>query len=603
MEPIEPQVQVREGHAFDYSDPDEAEQYLEAAIRGASDRSIGSEELTRAIRDWTSFYHLTPRRADLLRPLEHLISGNVLEVGGGCGAVTRYLGETSRTVTAVEGSLRRARIMAARCQGLSNVSVHCDNFENFPFGAQRFDAVLCIGVIEYANKFFRAPSGFDRMLGRMGVLLSPDGVLVIAIENRLGLKYFAGAPEDHTNQPYQGIEGRYQPDSVLTLGRGEWLRRLKEQGLEPAHWFYPWPDYKTPELIVSEAAFQQPSLDLSPWIRRHAHGRQDEPGAHRFAETLAWPVLVRNGLAGELANSFLLVARRVGSSAKVKPPALLWEFDTERPRAQAAVTRVTMSGIERNALYPGGVPAPANKLYERLFEVLNRPGWTVAQIADCIRGEAAPLSQELPIALGAIRCCAEPADNTPLQFSALVPLCLKHVGADDPPQQLHLMNETLVVRERNAKPRREGKFTAQLFWKTASAGYSEAASRTAKGTLETTRQTISIALPSLQANELRFDMSDRPGIARLYGLCLKGVDGAALWQWNGSSEPLQSARRVDASFASHRGAVIMKLFSQDPNIILPIPPQVLGKLQHGATLEMELEWMDPMGYLRELEPH
>jgi SAM-dependent methyltransferase len=595
LEPIDLQVHVREGHAFDYSDPDEAERYLEASIRGAKDRSIGSEELNRAIRDWTSFYHLTPRRADLLRPLQHLISGDVLEVGGGCGAITRYLGETSRSVIAVEGSLRRARIMAARCQGLSNVTIHCDNFEDFPFEDRRFDAVLCIGVIEYANKFFRAPNGFDRMLARMRDLLSPNGVLLIAIENRLGLKYFAGAPEDHTNQPYEGIEDLYQPDSVLTLGRGEWLRRLDQQGLEPAHWFYPWPDYKTPELIVSEAAFQEPSLDLAKWIRRHAHGRQDDPGAHRFAETLAWPVLVRNGLARELANSFLLVARRAGSSVEVNPPALLWEFDTERPREHASATRITRSGIERDALYPGGVPAPASDLYEKLFEVLNRPGWTVAQIADCLLGEGTPLGQELLSALRAIRSCAEPAADTPLQLSVLV----KHLGAEQ--SYVPMMNEALAPRRRGVKSKREETFTSQVFWKTASSGYSEAASRSAKGSLGSARQTISIALPPLQADELRFDMADRPGIARLHSLCLKAGEGELLWKWSGSAASLQSARRIDASFTNHRGAVIMKLFSQDPNVILPIAAEILAKLEHGATLEMELEWMDPMRYLREQE--
>src|SRR4051812_10225457 len=119
---VEPQVHVREGHTFSYSDPDEAERYLESAIRACQDRSVESKELAGHIRDWNSFYHLTPRRANLLRPISPLLRGDLLEVGGGCGAVTRYLGETARSVTAVEGSLRRARTMAARCAGLENVS-------------------------------------------------------------------------------------------------------------------------------------------------------------------------------------------------------------------------------------------------------------------------------------------------------------------------------------------------------------------------------------------------------------------------------------------------------------------------------------------------
>jgi hypothetical protein len=122
------EIHWRSGHEFDYSDPDESERYLEAVIRASADRSFGSDELARHIRDWPSYYHLTARRGDLLRPFPSLLFGSVLEVGAGCGAITRFLGENAPSVVAVEGSARRARITAARCAGLPNVSVFCDNF-------------------------------------------------------------------------------------------------------------------------------------------------------------------------------------------------------------------------------------------------------------------------------------------------------------------------------------------------------------------------------------------------------------------------------------------------------------------------------------------
>ena len=57
------------------------------------------------------------------------------------------------------------------------------------------------------------------MLERVRSLVKPDGMLIIAIENQLGLKYFAGAPEDHLGQPMYGIEGRYRRDQPQTFGR------------------------------------------------------------------------------------------------------------------------------------------------------------------------------------------------------------------------------------------------------------------------------------------------------------------------------------------------------------------------------------------------
>ena len=50
---------------------------------------------------------------------------------------------------------------------------------------------------------------FDSALTEYKHLLKPGGALIIAIENKMGLKYFAGYNEDHYLDPYVGIEDRY----------------------------------------------------------------------------------------------------------------------------------------------------------------------------------------------------------------------------------------------------------------------------------------------------------------------------------------------------------------------------------------------------------
>ena len=60
------------------------------------------------------------------------------------------------------------------------------------------------GVLEYAMSFTEGKTPYETFLQRMGAYLKPEGRLLIAIENRLGLKYFAGAPEDHTDLHFSG---------------------------------------------------------------------------------------------------------------------------------------------------------------------------------------------------------------------------------------------------------------------------------------------------------------------------------------------------------------------------------------------------------------
>lgn len=64
---------------------------------------------------------------------------------------------------------------------------------------QPFDYVVVNGVLEYAMSFTKGDTPYETFLENMGQYLNEAGKILIAIENKLGLKYFAGAPEDHTD--------------------------------------------------------------------------------------------------------------------------------------------------------------------------------------------------------------------------------------------------------------------------------------------------------------------------------------------------------------------------------------------------------------------
>jgi SAM-dependent methyltransferase len=391
-----------EAGAFGYSDSNEAEERIGRIVMGASDLSSGSEELASSISDWASLYHLSPARCDLLRPVEELLTGRVIEVGAGCGALTRFLAERAASVVAVEGSMRRAEIAAARCAGIETASVYCDSFERFEY-AGAFDVVACIGVIEYANRFFGGAGGFERMLRRMAGFLSPAGCLLIAIENRMGLKYFAGAPEDHISERFAGINNLYTDDSALTLGKGEWEQCLRRNSLEAVQFLYPMPDYKQPGLILTDGAFDDPELNVETLLRNQPAPTQDQDFERLFSEQMAWPVVVRNGLARDLANSFLILARRAGAPGPAwHPSALVYTYANNRRRAYSKETTIVRRRgsltVVRRRTYPDSagdpayLPCPCDEPYlpgtpyvDELYPILNSRGWTLGRLAEWAR--------------------------------------------------------------------------------------------------------------------------------------------------------------------------------------------------------------------------
>lgn len=292
---------------FPYSDGQAVEKRLLQILTEVVDVSTMSRELVAKISDWPSEYHFSPQRHNLLRHLEGLHGARVLELGAGCGAITRFLGERGADVSAVEGSFIRARCAQQRCRDLDNVTVYCSDFQSVEFEAE-YDVATLIGVLEYSPAYFQSEQPLLDCLVMARDTLTSQGRLVIAIENQLGLKYFCGCPEDHLARQFVGLENLYPPASVRTVGRAELLGLLRQAGFTSVTFQYPFPDYKLPRFLMTDDAFTCSAFAPGEIIRQLS-GR-DYSGRHRklIDERSVWPVIGRNGLIPDLANSFLVVA-------------------------------------------------------------------------------------------------------------------------------------------------------------------------------------------------------------------------------------------------------------------------------------------------------
>jgi SAM-dependent methyltransferase len=290
-----------------YSDGEEVEHRLLDALKQCHDLSSTSDELRQHIVDWPSEYHFSPLRHALIRPFAISPSDRILELGCGCGAITRYMGETGATVVAVEGSPMRAQIAAERCRDLPNVSIYCDNLSRFS-SSLRFDFVTLIGVLEYAPLFVTEPDPVDECLRIARGFLTSRGQLLLAIENQIGLKYFNGCREDHLGRRYFGIHDLYAECQPITFGKRELAARLEAGGFPRQQFCYPFPDYKLPALILSDRAMLDPDLRPVDMLCRTLSRDHAGPGYPNFYENLALPALTRNGLLADTANSFLVLA-------------------------------------------------------------------------------------------------------------------------------------------------------------------------------------------------------------------------------------------------------------------------------------------------------
>src|SRR5690606_16844195 len=119
---------------------------------------------------------------------------SVLELGAGMGEVSRYLAESCQSLHVVEGTQQRYDALQERLKGLTNWSGTVANIQDYS-STETFDVVCLIGVLEYCEKYIQPDgeySAFDVLLRIAKRHLKPGGALIVAIENKLGLKYWNG---------------------------------------------------------------------------------------------------------------------------------------------------------------------------------------------------------------------------------------------------------------------------------------------------------------------------------------------------------------------------------------------------------------------------
>jgi len=335
-----------------YSDGPVEDEILAAVREGRS------EELLRRDNRWPIFYHLSPLRENLLNWLPLQKEARVLEIGSGCGSVTGVLLRHAAEVHCVEISPRRAEIAAYRHQKSDNLTIHVGNLNDIE-GLGQFDYVTLIGVLEYAASFTHTARPYHDFIASCRRFLKPGGTLIIAIENRLGLKYFGGAAEDHSGIRFDGIMDYPTTRGVRTFARKELGDLLSECGLSDMKWYYPWPDYKIPHDIYSDEG-----LPVYADIAFSLYPTFDHDRLLLFDEKRATCSLIRAGLFAELANSFLVLASDAGDNDQLELPIKVHNPECRRPEYDI---RTELFGSD-HAVYKKAVTAAARPHLARMLE-------------------------------------------------------------------------------------------------------------------------------------------------------------------------------------------------------------------------------------------
>ena len=310
----------------------------------ASYRDAPAEELWAIVRDmrggmpwrtavaqryekthpWLHQIVTSPTRDLFFRQHPPLSGAKVLDIGSGWGQIAIPLARnTNSEVTALEPTPERlAFIEAAATQEHVADRMHFvqADFFDLEFEPRHFDLICCVGVLEWVAKFRPGEPGKVQMefLNRIRALLAPGGRLAIGIENRLGLKYVLGAPDDHLGVPnvalydaalatQKWLAQSGQNLRSFTFTRAELTDLLAAAGFGTATFFAALPDYKLPQLILPLVQ------EINDHFERHAFVPEHDGHSGRLLGFQAelqshYRSLARLKIAQEFVPSFYVIA-------------------------------------------------------------------------------------------------------------------------------------------------------------------------------------------------------------------------------------------------------------------------------------------------------
>lgn len=283
-----------------YSDG-EIEDTLLEIVKNNTEDTIASK--VSQTKDWAILYHLSTLRQNIIEWVPIQKNETVLEIGSGCGAITGVLADKAKQVTCIELSKKRSLINAYRNKEKDNIEILVGNFKDIKLEKQ-FDYVTLIGVFEYAASYIEEDNPYEKFLEEISRYLKKDGKLIVAIENRFGLKYWAGCKEDHTGRYFDSIEGYKQDSGVNTFSKNELQDMFMKKDFTNVKFYYPYPDYKFPQVIFSDDYLPKQGDLRSNGINFDAERMT------LFNEDMVFDNLIKDNMFTWFSNSFLIIGQR-----------------------------------------------------------------------------------------------------------------------------------------------------------------------------------------------------------------------------------------------------------------------------------------------------
>ena len=286
-------------------------------------------------------YYLTTVSQNLLNWYPFSKEDSVLEIGGDLGQLTGLFSKKCKDVTTIEPQWECAEAIRKRYKDRENIDLIAGKLEDISLD-KKYDIITLIGNINRIEEIIGKQLDLENTIRYLEKYLNENGKMLIAVDNKFGLRYWAGNPENILNKKFISLIGYHsEPISYETFTKKSLEEILQKMGYN-FNFYYPLPDYKMPNVIFTDEGLPKyNSIDkYNPYTAKNSDLIINEIDVFR-------EILTTNPeMFTFFTNSFLIEI----SKEKRELPYNYISFNNMRKEKYRLITKIGKDYVEKEAV-------------------------------------------------------------------------------------------------------------------------------------------------------------------------------------------------------------------------------------------------------------
>ncbi len=286
---------------------------------------------------------LSEIRKNIINWYPFIPNATILEIGGNLGEITQELCQKARRVVTIEENKIKAEAIAKRHQDKENLEIIVGKIQDIP-QKETFDYIVINGKLEYAPFMIQSDQPFTEFLKIAVSYLKEDGKLLIATDNKFGIRYWNGKKDLDGTYEYRNLGTRRNQTQPQLFTKKSLEEMLTKVNIPYQKFYYIFPDYKMPNLIYSEE-YEISKEDIS---RNFTCYQENELVSFVENDVLRELMKEDSKLINFYANSFFIEA----SKKEIKTDIKYVSYTNYRKKEYQIMTMIKKDTVEKRAVSP-----------------------------------------------------------------------------------------------------------------------------------------------------------------------------------------------------------------------------------------------------------